>query len=112
MSVDTFYPQLRYACTELFTLNAYSIVYCKDSGRKGNHENVSFDFLGYTFQPRKTQNRKTKIIFTGYLPAIRNKSKKHIHETIRGYPLKTMKKITELSIQYGSISTQLDKLLR
>jgi RNA-directed DNA polymerase len=74
------------------------IVYCKDSGRKGNHENVSFDFLGYTFQPRKTQNRKTKVIFTGYLPAISQKSKKHIHETIRGWPLKTMKKVTELSI--------------
>ena len=27
------------------------IVYCKDSNRKGNYPNVSFDFLGYCFRP-------------------------------------------------------------
>jgi RNA-directed DNA polymerase len=75
------------------------IVYCKDSVRKGNHENISFDFLGYTFQPRKSQNRKTKEIFTGFLPAISQKSKNHIQETIRSWPFKNMKKLTELDIQ-------------
>lgn len=25
------------------------IVYCKDVDRKGEYENISFDFLGYTF---------------------------------------------------------------
>ncbi|MDR0604172.1 MAG: group II intron reverse transcriptase/maturase [Bacteroidales bacterium] len=75
------------------------IVYCKDSGRRGEHENVSFDFLGYTFQPRATRNSKTKVNFTGFLPAISQKSKKHIHETIRGWSLKSMKKMPELAIQ-------------
>jgi RNA-directed DNA polymerase len=75
------------------------IVYCKDSGRKGNHENVSFDFPGYTFQPRKSQNRKTKVIFTGFQPAISQKSKNHIYETIRSWPLKSIKKLTELDIR-------------
>ena len=28
------------------------IVYCKSSVRRGSHEHVSFDFLGYTFRPR------------------------------------------------------------
>jgi RNA-directed DNA polymerase len=80
------------------------IVYCKDSGRKGNHENVSFDFLGYTFQPRKTQNSKTKEIFTSFLPAISQKSKNHIHETIRGWPLKHKRKLTELATQMDASS--------
>jgi RNA-directed DNA polymerase len=28
------------------------IVYCKSSVRRGSHEHVAFDFLGYTFRPR------------------------------------------------------------
>ena len=28
------------------------IVYCKDTNRHGTHDNVAFDFLGYTFRPR------------------------------------------------------------
>jgi RNA-directed DNA polymerase len=33
------------------------IVYCKDSNRKGNYPNVSFDFLGYCFRPRRAEMR-------------------------------------------------------
>ena len=33
------------------------IVYCKDDDRRGEHEHVAFDFLGYTFQPRRAKNR-------------------------------------------------------
>ncbi|PYQ08243.1 MAG: hypothetical protein DMF83_07335, partial [Acidobacteria bacterium] len=33
------------------------IVYCKDDGRPGEYDNVEFDFLGYTFQPRLAKNR-------------------------------------------------------
>jgi hypothetical protein len=29
------------------------IVYCKDDDRRGDSEHISFDFLGYTFQPRR-----------------------------------------------------------
>ncbi len=32
------------------------IVYCKDATRRQRHENVAFDFLGYTFQPRRALN--------------------------------------------------------
>ena len=31
------------------------IVYCKDDDRKGDYPNISFDFLGYTFQTRGMQ---------------------------------------------------------
>jgi RNA-directed DNA polymerase len=29
------------------------VVYCKDSNRAGSHRNEQFDFLGFTFRPRK-----------------------------------------------------------
>src|SRR5436309_2488150 len=28
------------------------VVYCKDSNRRGEHEHISFTFLGYAFRPR------------------------------------------------------------
>src|SRR5207248_1247329 len=32
--------------------------YCKDADRRGSHEHTSFDFLGYTFRPRLSKNRR------------------------------------------------------
>ncbi len=34
------------------------IVYCKDGGRKGSHEHERFNFLGYTFRPRRDKNKR------------------------------------------------------
>ena len=75
------------------------IVYCKDSHRKLNHEEVAFDFLGYTFRPREVKNRKTGEIFTGFTPAISQKSKNHIHETIRSWQLNSKMSIKLLDIE-------------
>ena len=33
------------------------IVYCKDDDRRGRYEVEKFDFLGYTFRPRRSKNR-------------------------------------------------------
>jgi RNA-directed DNA polymerase len=33
------------------------IVYCKDDDRTGRHPQEKFDFLGYTFRPRRAKNR-------------------------------------------------------
>jgi len=63
------------------------IVYCKDSTRKETHESISFDFLGYTYRPRESKNTITGKIHTNFLPAISQKSKNHIHETIRDWQL-------------------------
>ena len=54
------------------------IVYCKDYRRQEKHENVKFDFLGYSFQPRTTKSRKTGKLFLGYDCAISISSKKRI----------------------------------
>src|SRR6202162_3520959 len=39
-------------------LEKTKIVYCKYDFRKGRFLNEKFDFLGYTFQPRRSKNRK------------------------------------------------------
>ena len=58
------------------------IVYCKDDDRKGNHEHVKFDFLGYTFQPRRAKNRWGHY-FVSFLPAISAQAAKVVRRTIR-----------------------------
>ena len=46
------------------------IVYCKNSNRRGEHEHISFTFLGYAFRPREAINGKTGAHFTSFSPAI------------------------------------------
>ena len=58
------------------------IVYCKDDDRPGQHEHIKFDFLGYTFQPRRAKNRWGRF-FISFLPAISNKAATAIRQTIR-----------------------------
>jgi RNA-directed DNA polymerase len=58
------------------------IVYCKDSNRKGSSQHEKFDFLGYTFRPRSSRNRYGKL-FTNFSPAISDKAKIKIRDTIK-----------------------------
>ncbi|MCF2132133.1 group II intron reverse transcriptase/maturase [Strepomyces sp. STD 3.1] len=78
------------------------IVYCKDEDRKGNYENIAFDFLGYTFRPRLVKNRWGKH-FVGFTPAISNKSKKSIRQSVRKWKLqlKAEKDLTDLSNMFN-----------
>lgn len=62
------------------------IVYCKDDNRRGQHEHISFDFLGYTFRPRTAKSRWGKH-FVGFLPAMSPKAGQAIRTTIRGWRL-------------------------
>ena len=52
------------------------IVYCKDSNRRGQHEHISFTFLGFAFRPRKAVNGKTGEQFTSFSPAISSEALK------------------------------------
>jgi RNA-directed DNA polymerase len=45
------------------------IVYCKNEKRRGDHEHISFTFLGFTFRPRSAKSRRATY-FTGFLPAM------------------------------------------
>jgi RNA-directed DNA polymerase len=62
------------------------IVYCQDSDRKGQHEHIKFDFLGYTFRPRRAKNYRGKP-FVSFLPGVSNKAGKAIRATIREWRL-------------------------
>ncbi|MHB1571465.1 MAG: group II intron reverse transcriptase/maturase [Solirubrobacteraceae bacterium] len=62
------------------------IVYCKDSDRRGTYEHVSFDFLGFSFQPRRAKNRWGKF-FVSFLPAISAKAAKAIRVQMRNWKL-------------------------
>jgi len=62
------------------------VVYCKDDDRRGSYELHRFDFLGYTFQPRRAKNHKGKF-FVSFLPAMSNKAAKAVRQTIRDWRL-------------------------
>ena len=62
------------------------VVYCKDSNRKGSHEHERFDFLGYTFRPRRARNGRGEL-FTSFTPAVSDEAAKAIRRTIRRWRL-------------------------
>ncbi len=62
------------------------IVYCKDANRQETHPNEKFDFLGFTFRPRKADGRRGKV-FCSFSPAISNDAAKKIRDEIRGWKL-------------------------
>jgi len=80
------------------------IIYCKDKNRKGNHERICFDFLGFTFQPRRCVNGKGNV-HPNFLPAISRASKKTINQEIRGWHLqiKNDKSLLELSKMFNKV---------
>lgn len=58
------------------------IVYCKDEDRVGNYSHTSFDFLGYTFRPRMSKNRRGKY-FVNFSPAMSDKAAKLIRSKVK-----------------------------
>lgn len=62
------------------------IVYCKDDDRRGDYPDHSFDFLGYTFRPRLSRRKggKVGVLFS---PAVSNKARKKIGQTVRRWAL-------------------------
>ena len=46
------------------------IVYCKDSNRRGEHEHITFTFLGFAFRAREAINGKNGRHFSSFSPAI------------------------------------------
>jgi len=58
------------------------IIYCKDEDRTGNYSHTSFDFLGYTFRPRMSRNRRGKY-FVNFSPAMSDKAAKLIRSKVK-----------------------------
>jgi RNA-directed DNA polymerase len=62
------------------------IVYCKDINRRGNYSQQKFDFLGFTFRPRKAKNCNGKL-FVSFSPAVSDKAAKAMRAQIRRWQL-------------------------
>jgi group II intron reverse transcriptase/maturase len=70
------------------------IVYCKDANRRGSYPQQAFDFLGYTFRPRRSKNCHGRL-FTSFAPAVSNKAAKAMRQRMRGW---RVQRRTDLSL--------------
>lgn len=79
------------------------IVYCKDSNRRGEGENIQFTFLGFTFRPRKAMNRKGKL-FTSFLPAVSREAQNRMRHTMWSWhlPRQAPGTLEEIAARYRS----------
>jgi RNA-directed DNA polymerase len=80
------------------------IVYCKDDDRQGNYSNEKFDFLGYTFRPRRSKNRWGKY-FVNFTPAVSDKAAREMRRTMRSWSLhlRSDKTLEDLSRMFNPI---------
>jgi len=80
------------------------IVYCKDTNRSQNYREICFDFLGYTFRPRRCVDKKGKL-HPNFLPAISRQSMKTINKHIRSWhvQLKNDKSLMDLSRMFNPV---------
>jgi RNA-directed DNA polymerase len=78
------------------------IVYCKDDDRRGTYLHEKFDFLGYTFRPRRSKNRWGKY-FVNFSPAVADKAGKAMRAEIRHWKLhlRSDKSIEDLSRMFN-----------
>lgn len=103
--------QLRTALMQRFAdchlelhLEKTRVIYCKDDDRRGNYPDHSFDFLGYTFRPRRAKNRWGKH-FISFTPAVSNKAAKAIRRTLRGWslPKRSDKSLEDLARMFNPV---------
>ena len=75
------------------------IVYCKSGRRQGMYNRVAFEFLGYTFMPRRAMDRQGGL-FLGFSPAVSRKSVKSMHGTIRAWsiPRRTGSEVADIAL--------------
>ena len=80
------------------------IAYCKDDDRRDNYPITSFDFLSYTFRPRRAKNRWGNY-FVSFLPAISNKAGKAIRQKVRNWKmhLRSDKSLEDLSRMFSPV---------
>jgi RNA-directed DNA polymerase len=83
------------------------IVYCKDSNRKGSYTNVTFDFLGYCFRPRRAENKRNATVFCAFLPAVSPSALKSMRATIRDLDIRR-----RTHVSMADIAQQLNPILR
>jgi RNA-directed DNA polymerase len=85
MVLDAIIERLAQVGLEL-NLDKTRIVYCKDANRTGSHEHEQFTFLGYTFRPRRSRNRRGEL-FVSFAPAVSHDAAKVIGRRIKRWRL-------------------------
>ena len=80
------------------------IVYCKDSNRGGDYPTIQFTFLGFTFRPRRAQNRAGEL-FTSFLPGASGPAQKRMRQQIAQWhlPRQTTESLRTFSTHYNAI---------
>jgi RNA-directed DNA polymerase len=80
------------------------IVYCKDAGRRDDHEVTSFTFLGYEFRPRLAKSKYGKH-FVSFLPAVSTEAMKAMGAEIRSWhwAKRSDKSLGDLALMFNSI---------
>lgn len=79
------------------------IIYCKRNYKEklpNKPEHTSFDFLGFTFRPRRVKTKRGKFI-TGFRPGISKKSQSKIWDSLR--KMKLHRFVTKTIVQLGNI---------
>lgn len=81
-----------------------TIVYCRDEDRRGRYPNESFDYLGYTFRPRRSKNRWGKY-FINFSPAISPKAAKAIRQEAKSWRwhLRSDKSLEDLARMFNPV---------
>ena len=71
-------------CKLKLNVTKTKIVYCKKNHRDIEYECIQFDFLGYTFRPRRAIDKRGER-FLNFSPAISNSAKKKIWAEVRSW---------------------------
>ncbi len=82
------------------------IAYCKDATRRGHYPQQAFNFLGYTFRPRRAMSRHGKL-FVNFTPAVSNDAAKAMRQTMRGWKLHHRS-----DLELGDIAASVQPVLR
>jgi RNA-directed DNA polymerase len=80
------------------------IVYCKDDDRRGRYDVEKFDFLGYTFRPRRSKNRWGKY-FVNFSPGVSKDAATKMRRTMRSWRLhlRSDKSIEDLAHMWNPV---------
>jgi group II intron reverse transcriptase/maturase len=70
------------------------IVYCRDGDRNGPYPETQFDFLGYSFRPRKVMRRRDGRIFCSFTPAVSRQASQKMRSYIRALHLRRQSRRT------------------
>lgn len=81
------------------------IVYCKDGARKGEYENTSFDFLGYTYRRRVVKNTKKGTLFINFTPAVSKNAVKAMRTKTRKSNFRNQSNLTlqDIALIYNPV---------